>query len=85
MIEVLLGLDELGNALLLKGSSKETISSNLGKRLVRDRARGIAYGVVAVLDLLDEHHCLDAIDWAHGLSFEDVFGKYIHHRSDCLH
>lgn len=85
LIEVLLALDELGNALILKGSSKETISSNLGKRLVRDKARGIAFGVIAVLDCLDENHCLDAIDWGHGLSFEDVFGKYSPHRRDGKH
>ena len=84
IMEVLLALDQLGNA-GLGGDSRETISSRLGKRLIQNKAKGIAMGLVKVLDILDENHCLDAIDWGSGLSFEDIFGKYIHHREDGKH
>ena len=84
IMEVLLALDQLGNA-GLGGDSKETISSRLGKRLIRNKAKGIALGLVKVLDILDENHCLDAVDWGSGLSFVDMFGKYVHHREDDKH
>lgn len=84
IVEVLLSLDQLGNA-LHGGDSRETISSRLGKRLVQARANGIIQGLVKVLDILDKNHCFDAIDWDHGLKFEELFGKYIHHRQDDKH
>jgi hypothetical protein len=84
VMEVLLALDQLGNS-IVGGDSRETISSRLGKRLIQNKAQGIAKGLVRVLDILDENHCLDAVDWGSGLSFEDMFGKYVHHREDGKH
>lgn len=87
LVEVLIALDQLGNT-LLGGSSRETISSTIGKALVKNRiigAAGIMRAVGSVLDWLDDNHCLDAIDWAHGESFEECFGQYSPHRPDGRH
>lgn len=84
VMEVMLALDQLGNS-FSGGDSRETISSRLGKRMIQNKATGIGRGLIAVLDILDENHCLDAIDWGHGQSFEGVFGKYVHHREDGKH
>lgn len=84
--ELLLALDQFGNA-LIGGAHDETISSQLGKMIVENKLEGrpIATALVAILDALDESHSLDAIEWDEGITFEDMFGKYVHHRRDDKH
>lgn len=57
LMEVLLALDRLGNA-LLAGRSEDTISARAGRALDESEA---ARALCAVLDHLDAEHCLDAL------------------------
>lgn len=86
-LEILIALDQMGNA-LQGGSSRETISSTIGKGLVQNRVVGLGGIMTAaghLIDWLDANHCLDAIDWDHGETFEACFGQYTPHRSDGRH
>lgn len=86
IVELLLSLDQLGNV-LIGGHHDETISSTLGKLLVKNELKGkpIAKALSVILDALDENHCLNSAEWDEGESFDDMFGKYKHHRRDGLH
>lgn len=86
LMEILLAIDQFGNA-LLGGAHDETISSVLGKMLVTNMVKGkpLVVALIRCLDALDENHCLDAIEFDEGERFADLFGKYIHHRADGLH
>jgi hypothetical protein len=85
-MNLLLSLDQLGNA-ILGGHHDETISGNLGKMMVENKLEGkpIAVALAKILDELDKNHCLDAIEFDRGKTFEEMFGKYIHHRRDGRH
>lgn len=86
VLNLLLSLDQLGNA-LIGGDCDETISSVLGKMVFENKLEGrpLATALVYILDILDENHCLDAIEWDRGRTFEDMFGKYVPHRRDGKH
>jgi len=81
---LLLALDELGNA-ILGGSHDETISSRLGKHIMKARSNPIATACIWILNKLDDNHCLDAARFDRGMSFEQLFGNYVHHRRDGKH
>lgn len=84
--QLLLALDQLGNA-ILAGDHDETISSRLGKMVVENKVDGkpIVAALVKILDELDKNHCLDAIEWDRGKTFDEIFGTYIPHRRDGKH
>jgi hypothetical protein len=86
ILNLLLSLDQLGNA-IINGDCDETISSVLGKMVIENKLEGrpLMTALVYVLDTLDENHCLDAIEWDRGRTFEDMFGKYVPHRRDGKH
>jgi len=86
ILNLLLSLDQLGNA-IMGGNYDETISGTLGKMVVENKLEGktLLTALVYVLNKLDEDHCLDAIEFDRGKTFEDMFGKYIPHRRDGKH
>lgn len=86
MLNLLLSLDQLGNT-IISGDPDETISSVLGKMIIENKLEGrpLATALVFILNILDENHCLDAIEFDRGKTFEDMFGKYVPHRRDGKH
>ena len=86
ILNLLLALDQFGNA-VIAGNYDETISGSLGKMIVENKLEGkpLATAIVYILNKLDENHCLDAIEFDRGKTFEDMFGKYIPHRKDGKH
>lgn len=83
---LLLSLDQLGNS-IIAGDHDETISSQLGKLMVENKLEGkpIAAALAAILNAIDNNHCLDAIEWDEGKTFKDIFNEYTHHRRDGKH
>jgi len=86
ILNLLLSLDQLGNS-IIGGNHDETISSVLGKMVLENKLEGkpLATALVYILNKLDENHCLDAIEFDRGRTFEDMFGKYVPHRRDGKH
>jgi hypothetical protein len=86
ILNLLLSLDQLGNA-IIGGDCDEIISGALGKIVVENKLEGrpLATTLVYMLNELDENHCLDAIEFDRGKTFEDMFGKYVPHRRDEKH
>jgi len=80
IINVLLGIDQLGNA-ILGGDPDETISSRLGKLKVRHSGtipwyRPVSGLVDYLLDKIDPNHSIDAIEEDEGaLAIFDKEGK----------
>ncbi len=61
-LNVLIGVDQLGNA-LLGGDPDETISSRTGKHIRNHPAdRGLYYWLGWILDKIDRNHCADSIE-----------------------
>ncbi len=58
-MNVLIALDQLGNA-LLGGDPDETISSRLGK--AQERGSGYGAWLRKILDWIDKDHCAEAIE-----------------------
>ncbi len=76
-VEIAVSIDQLGNVIMqhllnmlwLKeggykfGNRDETISSALGKNKVQHTLSGFGKFIVALLDLIDNNHVLDSIDY----------------------
>jgi hypothetical protein len=65
-LNILLAVDQLGNA-ILAGDPDETISSRIGKAKLRDDLSLVGKVVDMVLEALDENHSIDAIEPDEGL------------------
>ena len=58
---ILIAVDQLGNALLM-GDPDETISSRMGKKMRSNSATPIDKGLCKVLDKIDGDHCEESIE-----------------------
>lgn len=61
----LIGLDQWVNT-WFKGDPDETISSRMGKSLVKRDGCILCHTLCRWLDYLDRNHCIDAIEWDEG-------------------
>ena len=66
---VWIAFDKLWNAILC-GDSRETFSSRLGKIWWHDAPtripKWICYRLLRLLDVIDDNHCRNSIDWNYG-------------------
>lgn len=63
---ILIGIDQLANA-ILGGDPDETISSRMGKHLVKKQNCLICKFLCGLLNLIDPNHCIDAIEKDEGM------------------
>lgn len=57
---LLIAIDQLGNA-ILAGNPDETISSRMGKRVVKKNCKACKM-ICSLLNLIDENHCIKSIE-----------------------
>ncbi len=62
---LLISVDQLFNT-ILGGYPDETMSSRMGKRLVKKKDCALCAFLCRLLNYLDENHCVDAIEWDEG-------------------
>ena len=65
LYRVLLAIDQLDNA-ILGGDEDETISSRMGKHIVKKDSHLCKF-ICKILNKIDPNHCIDAIEKDEGL------------------
>lgn len=65
LYNILIGIDQLVNA-ILGGDPDETISSRIGKHLIKHPDCPICNYLCKLLNLIDPNHCQDAIEHDEG-------------------
>lgn len=69
-----IAIDQLINVVFFNGDEDETLSSRMGKRVLRGDCK-VCYVICRFLDIFDKDHCYKSIEHDEGVKIDGTNGK----------